>query len=188
MKMSNQTSILKTERTLLRYITLEDAKSMYQYTSDDETMKYLSFPKHTSVEHTEQVIRDVFFPKYKDGKSYDLAVIWKETGEMIGTAGFNTINDGIGVLGYAINKKYWGKGVMTEIVQEFIRFGFEELGLVGVSAYYYEDNHASGKVMSKCGLKYTKSEKKEMPLRGVPIILETHLYELSRETYLETIK
>jgi len=57
-------------------------------------------------------------------------------------------------VGYALSRKHWGQGVMTEAFTAVIRYLFEEVGVLRVSSRHDPNNPASGKVMQKCGLKY----------------------------------
>ena len=68
------------ERILLRPMTLKDAEDMYEYASDDETVRFV-FEKHTNLEETRKNIAN-YFMKEPLGK---YAIELKETGKMIGT-------------------------------------------------------------------------------------------------------
>ena len=39
--------VLETERLILRPITIDDAKAVYQWTSDERVTRYMSYPTHT---------------------------------------------------------------------------------------------------------------------------------------------
>lgn len=54
-------------------------------------------------------------------------------------------------IGYWIGKPYWGRGWMTEIVRAVCRYGFEQLGLVKITAQVFAGNEASARVLRKCG-------------------------------------
>ncbi|WP_371298065.1 GNAT family N-acetyltransferase [Paraeggerthella sp.] len=55
------------------------------------------------------------------------------------------------MLGYALAKRAWGRGYVTEAAREMIRFGFDELGLLLVSCTCYPFNDRSRRVIEKCG-------------------------------------
>ena len=53
------TKTIETERLILRRFTMEDAPAMYRnWASDPEVTKYLTWPAHSSVEVSQQVLRD----------------------------------------------------------------------------------------------------------------------------------
>ena len=56
-------------------------------------------------------------------------------------------------LGYWVGKPHWGEGYCTEAASELIRFGFENLGLHRIHAHHFARNPASGRVLSKLGMK-----------------------------------
>jgi [ribosomal protein S5]-alanine N-acetyltransferase len=82
----------------------------------------------------------------------------KESGKIIGSIGL--IDDRkreynmIKMIGYAIGEAYWGQGLMTEAVNEVIKFGFEELSLAAISAYCFPFNKRSKNVLMKCNFEY----------------------------------
>ena len=54
--------------------------------------------------------------------------------------------------GYSLNRSYWNRGIMTEALDEVLRYGFEQLRLNRIEAQYETDNPASGRVMEKAGM------------------------------------
>lgn len=176
---------LETNRCILRKISINDAKDMYEYASDDDVIKFLSFPKHSSVEQTREVIAKYFTSKYEEGNSYDFGVELKENNKLIGSCGFNEIKDNKATLGYVLNKKYWNQGLMTEIVTEVFRFGFEDLKLDKIIAYHYDGNDKSGRVMQKCNMDYVKFEEKECRHNGILKEVPIHEYEITKEKYFK---
>jgi RimJ/RimL family protein N-acetyltransferase len=54
-------------------------------------------------------------------------------------------------LGYWLAKPYWGRGIMTAVVQRVCRHGFAELGLAKITAHVFAPNRASARVLQKCG-------------------------------------
>ena len=74
--------MLKTERTLLRPFTEGDAEDLYAYAKDPRVGPIAGWKPHGSVEESREIIRTVF-------TSPDtFAVVDRETGRVIGSAGF----------------------------------------------------------------------------------------------------
>lgn len=44
-----------------------------------------------------------------------------------------------------------GRGIATEAARAVVDFGLEHLGLAGLTSGYFEDNPASGRVLTKLG-------------------------------------
>lgn len=56
-------------------------------------------------------------------------------------------------VGYSFHRKYWGKGLATEVVKSFIAYCFKELNARKIVAITSLENIASQKVLLKAGLK-----------------------------------
>lgn len=54
-------------------------------------------------------------------------------------------------IGYFVGEPYWNLGIMTKAVKLICDYGFEELGIVRIFAGIFEYNHASQRVLEKCG-------------------------------------
>jgi RimJ/RimL family protein N-acetyltransferase len=54
-------------------------------------------------------------------------------------------------VGYWLAKPYWGRGIMTSVVQRICQLAFEEFGLVKITAHVSACNPASARVLQKCG-------------------------------------
>jgi hypothetical protein len=55
---------------------------------------------------------------------------------------------------YALDKRYWGRGLATEGARASRRYGFAELQLDRTLAAALVDNHASRRVLEKLGMQY----------------------------------
>ena len=51
---------IKTKRLILRKFTLEDAKDVFEYASDKEVVKYLTWEAHKNTEETINVIKTFY--------------------------------------------------------------------------------------------------------------------------------
>ena len=148
---------LTTERLTLRRFELEDAASAYyNWTSDPEVTKYLTWPTHQSVEQTEQVIKEFWIANYDKKDFYEWAIELNEIEQPIGSISAVRVDDNIDAveIGYCIGREFWHKGYTSEALKEVMRFFFEEVGAGRVSARHDVNNPNSGKVMQKCGMEY----------------------------------
>jgi len=74
--------------------------------------------------------------------------------DLIGGCGFDGLVHGKAhraEIGYWLAKPYWGRGIMTAVVQRACGFAFAEFGLVKIVAHVFADNVASARVLEKCG-------------------------------------
>ena len=148
---------LETERLILRRIKSSDAKPMFDnWASDDEVTKYLTWPTHSSVDVSKDVVSE-WIQNYSDNKFYQWAIVLKDNGnEPIGSISVVHMDDDIDMvhIGYCIGRKWWHQGVTSEAFKEVIRFLIEEVGAKRIESRHDSNNPNSGKVMLKCGLQY----------------------------------
>lgn len=58
---------------------------------------------------------------------------------------------------YLISRKYWNQGLMTEACACAVDFAFSVLRVVSIHSRHHIDNPASGRVLQKSGLVYTRT-------------------------------
>jgi len=177
---------VETERLILRPMELDDAQSMYEYASDDDVLQNLTFPKHLSVEQSRNVIQNLFLPKKESvnvPESY--AIIEKISGKMIGCCDFTNIDRfHNSEIGYVLNRKYWGKGYMTEAVTKVIQIGFEHLNLERIVIRHNVDNIRSKRVIVKLGLVFEGIERSSI-VNGVGKRCDVAVYSIIKDEYLK---
>lgn len=147
---------LETERLILRKFTEGDIESSYRnWTSDDKTTKYLTWPTHENAGVTKQILES-WIEEYDNPAFYQWAIELKELGEPIGTISVVRSNEEIQlvVIGYCIGSKWWNQGIVTEAFQKVIPFLFEEVKVNKIQSHHASENIGSGKVMRKCGMIY----------------------------------
>ena len=113
---------LETERLLLRPWLESDAADLYEYAKDERVGPVAGWPVHTSVEHSREVIREVF----NHPEVYALEL--KQNQRAVGCVGLLTgsnsnfeISEQEGEISYWIGVPYWGKGLVPEAVREVMR-------------------------------------------------------------------
>lgn len=93
--------------------------------------------------------------EYKAGRGLRLILLPKgEEPRVIGVANFTSITSFPGYLcnlGYSIDEREQGKGLMTEALVGAIGYAFNEMGLHRIEANYMPRNLASGRVLAKVG-------------------------------------
>ena len=165
---------LTTDRTVLRPFREEDAAALYAFSRLHEVADAAGWPPHKSVEDSLRVIRTVF------ASPHIFAVTDRETGVLLGSAGFTgRTRGGFGPddeMGYSLDPRWWGRGIMTEVCRCLIHYGCEEMNLSAIWCTHYDGNDRSRRVMEKCGFQKVFSETLEDDL-GAHL---THFYLLLR--------
>ena len=150
--------MIESERLIFRKFTLDDLPKLIEQRSDPEVNKFLGGTKLQNPEALAKRIR-FYISCYESHGFGSCAMIWKPTGEMIGSAGLQPLDgtDEIEV-GYSMIKEYWGKGIGTEAARAWLDHGFREHGLERIVAIALPENIASRRIMEKLGMKFEKNE------------------------------
>ena len=151
------TSLIETERLILRRFTINDYKEVYEFGSNKEVQKYTGDTMIPSLDHAKKLIKNVWYADYKKYGYGRWAVIYKPENKVIGFAGlkylpeFNETD-----IGFRFLPEYWGKGIATEASKEIITYGFEKLNLDKIIGIAMPENIGSCKVLEKIGLTFYK--------------------------------
>lgn len=154
----NLKQMLETERLIIRKFTTDDLPKLIELRSDEDVIKYLG---GTKLQNPEAIAKRLQFyldcyEKYGFGMC---AMIWKETGEMIGWSGLQPLEEtGETEVGYGMAKDFWRKGIGYECAKAWLEYGFSETDLERIVAVASPENTGSWRVMEKCGMRYEKNE------------------------------
>ncbi|KAL4996878.1 acyl-CoA N-acyltransferase [Aspergillus recurvatus] len=116
---------------------------------------------------------------------HDFAICLASTNTVIGAIGIKPRTDiqhRSVELGYWVSEEYWGRGIASEAVEEFVRwvFGQEEFGhVVRLDAEVFDGNEGSKRVLEKAGFVSEGRKRCAVEKRGV--VLDTFVYALIRE-------
>jgi len=153
-------TVIETERLILRSWLASDAPALYGLASDPDVGPAAGWPPHESVEDSANIIETVL------GTPETYAVVLRETGELVGCAGFNSgeaasmpLGEGELELGYWIGRPHWGRGYATEAARAVVERGFGALGLSGIHAACFDGNDRSLNVLDKLGFSHTRTER-----------------------------
>lgn len=153
-----QMKILETKNCILRPVTLDDTKDLYEYYSISEVVKFLPVKTHKTILDTQNFIKSFFINNYQKGNIGHYGVVLKKENKIIGNVGFNNISKYAkhGEIGICINPKYWGNNLALELGQVLIDYGFNELNLEYIYAITYEDNIYSQKALKNLNFIHEK--------------------------------
>ena len=178
------TVLLETPRLILRRFCPEDAPAAYRnWASRDEVTKFLSWPTHKSQATTEKIIRS-WVSRYGDKKYYQWAIVPKENGdEPVGTISVVGLNEDLSVvdIGYCIGSPWWHQGITAEAFSVLLPFFFEKVRVNRIEACHDPNNPNSGRVMTKCGLRYEGTLRQRD--RNNQGIVDVSIYGLLAEEY-----
>lgn len=150
--------MLETQRLLHRKFTLDDLDKLIELRSDSEVNKYLG---GTRLQNPEAISKrlQVYIDCYEKFGFGVTAMIWKETGEMIGWSGLMPLENTEEIeVGYGMIREFWGKGIGYETALGWLDYGFNQAGLEKIVAVAEPENVGSWRIMEKCGMRYEKTE------------------------------
>ena len=143
---------LETKRCILRQVVSADAPQILVLRSDKQVLKYLDKePMYT----LEEVVS--FISKMDEtvvqGSGISWGIILKESRQLIGVAGlWRLIKEHYRAeVGYTLLPDFWGKGIMSEVLDTIIDYGFTKIGLHSIEANVNPENQASIRLLEKHG-------------------------------------
>ena len=146
---------LKTQRLVLRPFRAEDASAVQAQCGNWNVARML-----TRVSHPYTLdLADEWIASHESfrqsGEEFVFCLDLK--GEAIDPIGLRRTRDREFNLGYWLSESWWGRGFATEAARRVVRFAVDELGAERLTAGHFADNPASGRVLEKCGFRYTGS-------------------------------
>lgn len=169
---------IELENIILRKYRADDAEDIFEYASDVETVKHLTWSGVQSVEEARAGIYDYYW-----SKPGIYAIEFRENAKCIGCIDLRIkVENEKASLGYVLNRKYWGRGLMSGALRAVLELCFEKLELNRVEAGHFVGNEASGRVMAKCGMVQEGISKQSSKVRGV-FRDEVH-YAITREQWV----
>ena len=148
-------AILKTRRLRLRPLKLSDALAIQKAASVRkiaDTMISLPHP-YPPGEAERYIARQL--DERKTGRSFTYIIEQQEEGRFCGLVELRDIDreHSQGELSFWLTVEAWGKGYMSDALQEVVRYVFEYLDLNRLYAYHMTRNPATGRVLEKNGFK-----------------------------------
>ncbi|MFP4457331.1 MAG: GNAT family N-acetyltransferase [Clostridia bacterium] len=143
---------IETQRLVLREFIKSDFDDFYEYGKDKKVGPNAGWAPHESEEESRKI-----FKSFQNSEEV-FAIYHKADEKVIGAVGFDpdrkrTIKNAFSI-GYVLNSKYWGRGIMPEAAIEVIKFLFTEKDAFIVAVYHYPFNKRSKRVIEKLGFTY----------------------------------
>ena len=141
-----------TERLTLRVHTVDDVDDMLQFRSDPEVVRYVPWPVSTR----EQVL-EALKPRLTAGTVHQvgdwliLAIVFRETGQVIGEVLLKHCGSDEAELGFALHADFHSKGLAREAAEAMLELGVHTLGLRRITAQLDERNAASARLLERLG-------------------------------------
>lgn len=143
------------DELILRQISHDDLEDYFEYLSDEQVLTYV--PEECIPRTLERAREEIDYnlDLYRYKRSIYWAIARKSDNKLIGSCGFNYWNRDHSrtEISYDLNRKYWGKGIMTRCARSVLGFAFTRMELHRVEATVTPTNIGSLQVLRKLGFK-----------------------------------
>jgi len=142
---------LRTERLLLRPFRVSDVDDALAYRDDEEFARYLPWvPQPFTRRDAEEFVARNVLESWETSPTFAVVL----DGRVIGTINLEVdAKNQIAMLGYAIAREHWRKGLTPEAGRAAIGWGFETFHLAKIWASTDLRNERSWRVMEKLGMR-----------------------------------
>ncbi|MDX8362733.1 GNAT family N-acetyltransferase [Cytobacillus sp. IB215316] len=141
---------LETKNLYLKLLTLDDAAEVYKHFRDENITRYMDIEPCKDLKEAKEIIQF-----HIDDSGCRWGIYTKSNNEFVGTCGFHYLRQSHNILiaeiGFDLSSDYWGKGIMFEVLQEIIKYGFEYMKLDVIDATVEQQNERSQRLMNKLG-------------------------------------
>lgn len=172
-----------TKRLILRDLKLEDVNDFFAYAKKATIGPMAGWSPHKTIKESFNILKLMIREQEVWG------ITTKTDDTLIGTIGLHVRNfenavDNKREIGYVLDDKFWGQGLMVEAVLRVLEYGFTSLGLDEIACGHMLSNLQSKRVIEKCGFKYTHTEKRKYIDKKE---IDVMVYNMTKEDYKELI-
>ena len=140
---------IPTQRLLLRPFELDDAEDVFAYAQDSEWSRFLPVPNPYSFTDAEEFVALCVSRSWDETPSFAIEL----EGAVIGGIELQIeAAQSMASLHYAIARRHWNKGLMTEAALAVVAWGFSEFELARIFSWADVNNVGSWRVMEKIGM------------------------------------
>ncbi|BCR36059.1 GNAT family N-acetyltransferase [Mariniplasma anaerobium] len=174
---------LITKRLILRDLALRDVQDLFAYAKKPNIGPMAGWSPHKNIKETAKILKLLIREQEVWG------ITTKTDDALIGTIGLHVRNFENAVenrreIGYVLDDKYWGQGLIVEACFKVLDYGFNALGLDEIMCGHMVSNTQSKRVIEKCGFRYLKTEKREyMDKEDIDVMV----YHMTKRDYKELI-
>ena len=170
---------LETDRLVLRRAASSDVADVFAYASDPEVARHSTWEPHDSLDASRTFVASLL-AHYAAAEVANWVVVLKGEDRVVGTCGFVYWNPrhNRAEIGYALARRLWGRGLMTEAAFKVCDFGFDVMGCNRLEARCLPENIASARVMEKLGMTFEGVVREQVYVKGA--YRDLRLYSLLR--------
>ena len=147
--------VLKTERLVLREVTLRDAPWYFGHFNTWEIVDGQEYPGPKDLEAAKRELRLYFTDNFRKGTGIRWGITLKGGNDLIGSAGLYKYVEKTSQVetGYDLDPKYWGQGIMTEAMTAIVRYAFDVMKVNRIEALVSPRNKGSQGLVRRLGFR-----------------------------------
>ncbi|MEK7544850.1 MAG: GNAT family N-acetyltransferase [Patescibacteria group bacterium] len=141
--------ILKVGKYLLREAKKSDAKFYFQCLTDPETIRFTSYGVK-DILGVEQWFQD-YKKQFRESKRISWVIEEIETGDFLGEMSLFdvSVEHNKGEIGFFLGKKYWNRGIMSEVSKAVLDYAFGTLQMHRLQSIAMGKNMGSRRLLEK---------------------------------------
>jgi RimJ/RimL family protein N-acetyltransferase len=165
---------LLTRRLIVREFVAEDAPALAALAADPRVREFAPLESR-ALAAAQRAGRTRRGPR----RSWELAVVVRRSGRLIGACDLALGRRGEADLGYMLAPRHWGHGYGTEVARALVELGFGALDLRRLSAIVAIENERSRRVLENAGLRWESLLRRHV--RAVGRSWDCHRYVIDRD-------
>lgn len=167
----------------LRAWTLNDIPDLVHHANNLNIAKFMTdqFPNPYTEQHAMQFINMV--SEHQPTRVFAITI----DGHAVGSIGLHPQQDIMkrnAELGYWLGEEFWGKGIITNVVQDMIQYAFKTFDISRIYARPFGSNIGSQKVLEKAG--FMLEAKIPASILKYGFVEDELIYAVRRETRTNT--
>jgi [ribosomal protein S5]-alanine N-acetyltransferase len=172
----------RTERLLLREISVDDAAALARIQSDPEVARYQSYEPRSVEQAATYIATCLADGALEPRRLWELAIDRADTGQFVGRVGCTLDAPGHEAsIWYEIDPACWRVGFATEAAHSLLALLFDEVGVHRVIADIDPRNAGSARVAERLGMRREAHFLENALIRGVWV--DTWIYGLLRREW-----
>lgn len=142
---------MKNHSIVLRKPLLSDAEALLKISQDRAVMELYGDAPYKSIEHAQDILQ--WCIDHFGQESHRWIIAHRETNAYIGEIEFyDYVADHRRIqLGFRLVSDYWNRGIMTEALEQALRYAFKNFSYNRVEALVDTANNACKGLLQKCG-------------------------------------
>ena len=149
---------IETERLILRPFRLSDSERIAELAGDKIIADMTANIPHPYEPEMATDWIKLHEPQFIENKGIVYGITLKGDDCIIGTVSLPKLEKGVGVLGYWLGVKYWGRGIAFEASKGLVEYCNLYRGLNELQVMHLAENERSKSVIKKLGVSYIENK------------------------------